>query len=257
MGIKVDPFGVDYGTREITIHNVEELLALPVDSARIVPDKTCPLCTHYSTRPVRGVEGQTLNEAMEEGWLPPHNGCQGKVLLEYKTGEFIIDPRFPTSYTLVVPFSPKTPYDLLEVGTVKQWMMVKSDLDNIFKRYLRKLNVWGVWDSLSKKLVPEDVKKYHRECETRAKELLSEFRQYLDNRSIKFCFAHLASGFIGKWGYHSWVVVYAKCKNESDKLEFLTVGYDPWLGEMMTNYLNCRAQRALEENMKILMNPFF
>ncbi|GEM_PF-5533041 len=34
MGIKVDPFGVDYGTREKTIHNVEELLALPVDSAR-------------------------------------------------------------------------------------------------------------------------------------------------------------------------------------------------------------------------------
>jgi len=51
--------------------------------------------------------------------------------------------------------------------------------------------------------------------------------------------------------------IYAKCKNESDKLEFLTVGYDPWLGEMITKYLNCRERRALEENMEILMNPFF
>ena len=162
-----------------------------------MPGKTCPLCTHYSTRPVRGVEGQTLNEAMEEGWLPPHNGCQGKVLLEYQTGKFVIDPTFPTSYTLVVPFSPKTPDDLLEIGTIEQWIIVKSDLDHIFMRYLKRLNIWGVSDSILKILVPEAVKKYHRECETRAKELLSEFRQYLDNRSKNFVLLISPVGLLG------------------------------------------------------------
>lgn len=252
MGIKVDPFGVDYGTGVITIHNVEELLALPVDSAGIVPDKTCRICTYYSTKPVRGVEGQTLNEAMEKGWLPPHNGCQGKVLLEYKTGEFIIDPRFPTSYTLVVPFSPKTPDDLLEIGTIEQWIIVKSDLGHIFMRYLKRLNIWGVSDSLLKILVHEAVKKYHRECETRAKELLSEFRQHIDNQNIKFCFAHLASGFIGKWGCHSWVVVYAKYRKSDDEVETMIVSYDPWIGKFYTGILNSTDNFKL--NMHLLLN---
>lgn len=145
---KLDPHGTDYVLREVTLTCREDLLALENISMTLLKDTNYPVCRQLDPIKILADEDHTLGAVLPIGWLPPHNSkCQGKVKLLGVEDNFEIDPKFPQSYTITVPFSPKSAMDLPAAGTPAQWWQVKCDLDRIYDRFLKTLNSWGVWDS--------------------------------------------------------------------------------------------------------------